>query len=326
MQLIRGVRNLKNFQRLLNLKAVDAEQVSSPEMVLTIGAFDGLHHGHQAVLKHVTEMAAKRQAKSMVLTLDPLPREFFLPLSAPPRLMSFREKFEGLQMLGIDYLLVIKFDDALRNVEAADFIKQVFVDSLSVNHVVIGDDFRFGRDGKGDFELLQRLGLKHGFSVESTQTKILDGERVSSTRIRDLLGEADFALAEKLLGRPYSISGKVVYGQQLASKLEVPTANVELHRLRAAMSGVYATEVQVEGQGLWLPAVANVGTRPTINESIKAILEVHILDYKQHLYGKQITVRFRHKIRNEKKFASIDELKKNIHQDIDVAKVWFASN
>jgi len=325
VELIRGLYNLKQISNTGN-SAADSRR-STAGAVLTVGAFDGLHRGHQTVLNHVVAMAAKRNVKSIVLTLDPLPREFFFPLLAPPRLMSFREKFEGLQALGIDYMLLIKFDEKLRNVEASEFIDDIFVNRLKVGHVVIGDDFHFGHDGKGDYNLLKKAGAADSFTVESTSTiQSVDGGRVSSSRIRDLLQNADFKMAEKLLGRPYSISGKVVYGQQLASRLGVPTANVELHRLRAAMSGVYATEAQVQGEQEWWPGVANVGTRPTINDRTKAILEVHMLGYTDNLYGRRITVRFRHKIRDEQKFDSIDALKLQIHQDIDYARQWFAKH
>lgn len=325
MKLIRGLYNLKQCSGTEGLAA--GSRSATAGAVLTVGAFDGLHRGHQTVLKHVVAMAAERKVKSIVLTLDPLPREFFFPLSAPPRLMSFREKFEGLQSLGIDLMLLIKFDDKLRNVEASTFINDIFINTLQIGHVVIGDDFRFGHDGKGDYNLLKKAGDADSFTVESTSTiQSIDGGRVSSSRIRDLLQSADFITAEKLLGRPYSISGKVGYGQQLASRLGVPTANVELHRLRAAMSGVYATEARVQGEQTWWPAVANVGTRPTINDRTKAILEVHMLGYDGKLYGRRITVRFRHKIRDEQKFDSIDDLKTQIYKDIDYAKQWFTKH
>lgn len=326
MELVRGIHNLKERHRR-STGAGDAVGT-----VLTIGAFDGLHRGHQAVLKHLCHRAQEAGLPSVVVTLEPLPREYFAPLDAPPRLMSFREKLEGLRELGIDIVLVVRFNDAMRNMEAVEFIEQVFVDKLSARHIVVGDDLRFGRDGSGDFQLLEGLARKHQFTVEDTATLALEGNRVSSTRIRQLLEAGEFEAAEALLGRPYTISGKVVYGQQLGRTLGAPTANVELHRLRTAMSGVYAVRVKIHAssagnrtraESSWLPAVANVGCRPTVNDSIKAILEVHLLDFTDELYGRRITVEFHHKIREEKKFESLDLLKAQIHQDIDTARQYF---
>lgn len=329
MELIRGIHNLKPRHR--------CSESGREGVVLTIGAFDGLHRGHQAVLLHLIERAKAAGMPSVVVTLEPLPREYFSPLDAPPRLMNFREKLEGLSDLGIDRVLLVQFDDTMRNTEAAEFIENTFVRGLSARHIVVGDDLRFGRDGGGDFDLLNGLGAKHGFTVEDTSTLNLGDLRVSSTRIRELLQLGDFAGAELLLGRPYTISGKVVYGKQLGRTLGAPTANVELRRLRAAMSGVYAVEVQVmppssvsansKASGVandWLPGVANVGSRPTVDDSIKAILEVHILNFTDDLYGRRIQVRFRKKIRDEHKFASLDALKEQIHKDVKTAERYFA--
>lgn len=328
MELVRGIHNIKERHR----RSINVAAANAVGTVLTIGAFDGLHRGHQAVLKHLCHRAKEAGLPSVVVTLEPLPREYFAPLDAPPRLMSFREKFEGLRELGIDRVLMVRFNDAMRNMEAVEFIEQVFVDKLSARHIVVGDDLRFGRDGSGDFQLLEGLARKHQFTVEDTATLALKDNRVSSTRIRQLLEAGEFEAAEALLGRPYTISGKVVYGQQLGRTLGAPTANVELHRLRTAMSGVYAVRVRIhastagnraQAESAWLPAVANVGCRPTVNDSIKAILEVHLLDFNDDLYGRRITVEFHHKIREEKKFESLDLLKAQIHQDIDTAKRYF---
>lgn len=319
MELVRGIHNLQDRHR----RASDGSEGT----VLTIGAFDGLHRGHRSVLKHLCLRAKQAGLPSVVVTLEPLPREYFAPLDAPPRLMSFREKCEGLTELGIDRILLVRFDDTMRNMDAVEFIETVFVRGLSARHIVVGDDLRFGRDGSGNFDLLEALARKHQFTVEDTATLLLDDNRVSSTRIRQLLEAGDFIAAEALLGRPYSISGKVVYGQQLGRTLGTPTANVELHRLRAAMSGVYAVEVNIRSDRdqRWLPGVANVGCRPTVNDSIKALLEVHLLDFQGDLYGKRITVRFRKKIRDEQKFLSLELLKQQIHRDVNTASDFFAN-
>ena len=318
VELIRGLHNLHAHHRY------SANGVEG--CVLTIGAFDGLHLGHQAVLRHVIGKARESGLPATVVTLEPLPREYFAPLDAPPRLMSFREKFEGLRALGIDRLLLVRFDDTMRNTEAVEFIEAVFVNGLSARHIVVGDDLRFGRDGGGDFELLKGLGRKHGFDVEDTATLLLHDDRVSSTRIRQLLSNGDFAAAESLLGRPYSIVGKVVYGRQLGRTLAAPTANLELHRLRTALAGVYAVKVRKVGSAEWLPGVANVGTRPTVDDSIKAILEVHILDFDQDIYGQRIEVQFHEKLRDEQKFESVDVLREHIHRDIETARRYFPAN
>jgi riboflavin kinase/FMN adenylyltransferase len=260
---------------------------------------------------------------SIVIVFEPLPREYFSPLNAPARLSSFREKFLALQALGVDRILRVRFTENLQTMSAQEFIDTLFVRGLGVSHVALGDDFRFGNDREGDFRLLSAQGERYGFDVEPTVTFAIHGERVSSTRIRQALEEADFALAETLLSRPYSISGKVVYGRQLGRSLGFPTANLELHRLRAPLSGVYA--VEVTGAGLErAKGVANVGTRPTVNDSIKANLEVHLLDLNQDLYGRRIEVVFKHKLRDEKKFESVDELKENIARDVKNARLWFA--
>ena len=317
MELVRGIHNLKPSH--------GRSASGQAGTVLTIGAFDGLHRGHQSVLNHLRFRAAEVGLPSVVVTLEPLPREYFSPLAAPPRLMSFREKFEGMAALGIDLVMLVRFNDAMRNMEATEFIERVFVKHLNARHIVVGDDLRFGRDGGGDFDLLARLAIKHDFSVEDTATLAFNSQRVSSTRIRELLELGEFSEAENLLARPYSIAGKVVYGQQLGRQLGVPTANVELHRLRAAMSGVYTVEVAIGTDNkTWLPGVANVGCRPTVDDSIKAILEVHLLDFDQDIYGNRIEVRFREKIRDEKRFDSLDLLKTQIHRDVSTARNYFS--
>lgn len=306
MQLIRGLHNLR------------------PEhqgCVTTIGAFDGVHLGHRAVLQQLIDKGRELGLPTVVVVFEPLPREFFAPLQAPARLMSFREKFLALKSLGIDRILRIRFTPAFRQLDAEEFINRVFVQGLGSRHLIVGDDFRFGHDRTGSFDVLKAAGQKNGFSVVATATVEVLGERVSSTRIRKALEESDFALSEKLLGRVYSISGKVLVGQQLGRQLDAPTANVELHRLRAALSGVYAAEVIVDTKRYF--AVANVGNRPTVNDRAKAILEVHLLDFHNDIYGKVIEVIFRKKIRDEIKFSSIDALKTQIHRDFREGRCFF---
>ena len=240
---------------------------------------------------------------------------------APSRLMSFREKFLALKALGIDRVLRIRFTESFSSLDPEAFIQQVFVQGLASRYVIVGDDFRFGRDRTGTFEVLKQAGRDHGFEVVPTATFEIGRERVSSTRIRQALESADFELAESLLGKPYSMSGKVMVGRQLGRTLDAATANVEPNRIRVALSGVYAVDVVI-GEKIY-SGVANVGTRPTVNSRQKAILEVHILDFKRDIYGERIAVTFRQKIRDEKKFASLEELKAAIHRDFSAGRAYF---
>ncbi|MEM6579914.1 MAG: bifunctional riboflavin kinase/FAD synthetase [Pseudomonadota bacterium] len=310
MELIRGLHNLRPRHR---------------DCVATLGAFDGVHLGHQAVLKHLLQKAEELNLPSLVIVFEPLPREYLAPLKAPARIMSFREKFFAMRALGVDRLMRIQFNENLREMSAQQFLDDIFVKGLGVHYVVLGDDFRFGNDRQGDLEFIKEQGLRYGYEACSTSTLAIDGERVSSTRIRDALEQADFAEARRLLGRPYTMSGKVVYGRQLGRQLGTPTANIELHRLRSPLSGVFV--VNVTGAGLVdAPGVANVGVRPTVNDSIKANLEVHLLDRSLSLYGQHIEVTFLQKLREEHKFDSVEDLREQIAMDIDAAKAWLGQH
>ena len=307
MELIRGLHNLRARHR---------------GCVATIGAFDGVHRGHQAVLGEVIARARALGLPATVIVFEPLPREYFAPLEAPPRLMSFREKVPVLRDFGIDQLLRIRFDKRFAAVRATDFIRDALIEGLGVRHLVVGDDVHFGSGREGTIELLREWGERSGFSVCSTSTIELQGERVSSTRLRKLLREGDFEAAERLLGRPYSMAGKVVVGKRLGATIGVPTANLELRRLRAPLAGVYAVEVRGLG-GPVLYGVANVGTRPTVDDGTKANLEVHILDFGQNIYRRAIDVVFRKRIREERRFGSLDELTSRIAIDIGIAREFF---
>ncbi len=307
MELIRGLHNLRDRHK---------------PSVLTIGAFDGVHLGHQQVLNGLIAKARELSVPATIIVLEPLPREFFAPAEAPPRLMSFREKFAALREVGLDRVLRIRFTRGLSEIPARDFIEDIFVDKLGVRYMVVGDDLRFGHERQGDFALLRELGAIHHFDVEASDTFSIEGERVSSTRIRQALLDNEFSLAEKLLGRPYQIVGKVVFGQQNGRTLGAPTANLELDRYRAALNGVYAVEVRGIDDSLHY-GVANVGTRPTLGDLVKAILEVHVLNYSGNLYGKTLQIRFCERLRAERKFPSLAELKQQIHHDIDQAYEYF---
>jgi riboflavin kinase/FMN adenylyltransferase len=307
MELIRGLHNLRPAHR---------------GCVATIGAFDGVHIGHQAVISHLLEKSAELDLPAAIIVFEPLPREYFSPVQAPARIMSFWEKCRELDALGVDRVLRIRFNEQFRRMSAQQFVDDVFVAGLGVRYVVLGDDFRFGSDRQGDYKFIQEQGKRYGYEAGPTPTRLINGERVSSTRIREALENARFSEAESLLGRPYSISGKVIYGRQLGRTIGTPTANLELRRLRAPLSGVYV--VEVSGAGLEAArGVANVGVRPTVDDSIKANLEVHLLDREIGLYGQHIEVTFRHKLREEQKFGSVDELKENIARDIENTRDWF---
>lgn len=308
MELIRGHHNLRARHR---------------GCVATVGAFDGVHRGHQAVISTVRARAAERGLPSTVVVFEPLPREFFAPLQAPARLMSFREKFAVLRSLGVDRVLRLRFDRETASISALDFVRLTLVEGIGVRHFVVGDDLRFGHDRQGDITLLREQGREHGFDVEPVGSVLEDSARISSTRLRELLQQGDFVAAEAMLGRPYLMTGKVVYGRQLGATIGVPTANLELHRLRSPLAGVYVVEVRGIGPGL-LRGVANVGTRPTVDDSIKANLEVHILDFAGTIYGRTIDVIFRDRIRCEQKFAGIEALKAQIDRDIAFARGYFA--
>lgn len=306
MQLVRGLHNLRPQHR---------------GCVATIGNFDGVHRGHQAILKRLRERASELGVPSCVVVFEPQPREFFSPQTAPVRLARLRDKLELLAQAGVDRVLCLAFNRRLRELSAEQFVEQVLVNGLGIKHLEIGDDFRFGCDRAGDFDFLKRAGLRDGFSVESTQTIALEGARISSTAVRDALAAGDFALAQNLLGRPYSIAGRVLHGQKLGRQLGTPTANVQLKRAKPPLSGVYLVSVRLDGKHL--PGVANIGMRPSVKGDGRAHLEVHLLDYQGDLYDRRISVAFHHKLRNEQRFESLDALKAAIHADIAAARAYW---
>ena len=307
---IRGIHNLRP---------------SREGSVVTIGSYDGVHLGHQTIMRQVIEKSNALGLPSVVVVFEPHPHEFFSGERAPARLMTFREKVLAIYETGIDQVCCLSFNRYLSSRSAAQFVQQVLVDGLNVKHLVVGDDFRFGNDRRGDFKYLYDAGKQFGYSVIDTSTFEVDGERVSSTRIRTELEAANFTKVAELLGQPYSISGRVEYGQQLARQWGVPTANVHLRRYRSPLQGVFAVKAHLP-DGTQVYGVANVGVRPTIGEKIKPILEVHLLDFDQNLYGLRVNIEFISKLREEKKFASIDDLKQQIYADIECAQKYFGAN
>ncbi|MDK2778739.1 MAG: bifunctional riboflavin kinase/FAD synthetase [Pseudomonadota bacterium] len=293
--------------------------------VATIGNFDGLHLGHQGILRALKRESLAQNLPTLVMLFEPQPKEFFAPQAAPARLANLREKLQDLAAQQVDYVLCLPFNQALRSMSAESFISDILLSALQVRHLIVGDDFRFGCDRSGDYHLLAAAGRAHGFSVEDTQTLELDAERVSSTRVRSELGANNLARVAHLLGRPYRMSGRVVYGRQLGRQLDTPTANIMVSRQRLPLSGVYAVDVQVEESGERYQGVANVGVKPTVSGDARPSLEVHIFDFDASLYHRHLTVEFLHKIREEQKFAGIDQLREAIENDKQAARHYFAA-
>jgi riboflavin kinase/FMN adenylyltransferase len=298
------------------------EQASTPT-VLTIGNFDGLHLGHRAMLERLVAKARELGLPPSVMTFEPHPREVFAPEQAPARLTSMREKLNLLESCGVERTYVCRFDRKLASLSADDFIGKLLVRGLGVRHVFIGDDFRFGKGRTGDFAALEAAGRQYGFGCEAMHTVEVDGERVSSSAVRDALAAGDLEHAARLLGRPYVIAGRVVHGDKIGRKYGFPTANVQLKRKRMPLTGVFA--VMVSGlDKRQLRGAANLGVRPTLAYGLKPVLEVHLLDFDCDVYGKHVTVHFLHKLREELKFASLDELKTQIARDVADTRDYFA--
>ncbi len=285
---------------------------------MTIGNFDGLHLGHRAVLARLTDRAKSLGVPSVVMSFQPTPREYFMGPEAPPRLSSFREKFGGLQSLGIDRLFCVRFDAEMAALEPQAFIDEYLVDGLGTRYLAIGDDFRFGRNRAGDFATLLAAGRRHGFQVEDTPTCLLEGIRVSSTAVRAALAAGDLALATRLLGRHYGMTGRVVRGRRLGRTLGFPTVNLRPGRRVVPMSGVFAVVVRGVGPQA-RPAVANLGTRPTV-DGHERLLEAHLFDYSGDLYGRRLTVEFVARLRDEERFDDVECLTAQMHRDAELAR------
>ena len=290
-------------------------------LAVTIGNFDGVHLGHQAMLQELRETAQARGLQTAVVTFEPHPREFFTPQQAPARLTSLREKLELFRGMGIDRVYVCPFDKVFAQKSADDFILTL-VESLRAQHVLIGDDFRFGSGRGGDFALMQQAGKQHGFAVKAMHSVLQDGVRVSSTAIRNALAEGKLDIARDYLGRPYSISGRVVHGDAVGRKLGYPTANIQMKHNLPPLKGVYVVQVHSDGLGV-LQGVASLGLRPTLKHDAKYVLEVHLFEFAQQIYGKHLRVEFLHKLRDEMKFDGLEALTRQIASDVNNAKQWF---
>ena len=306
MKLIRGLYNLTR---------------PLPASAVTIGNFDGVHRGHQLVISQLKQVAASASLPTVVIIFEPQPIEYFAPGKAPKRLSRFREKIAYLKTQQIDYLLCLHFDQKLAGQSAEEFVQKILVESLNTRHLVIGDDFHFGKNRQGNFQFLKHNSERFGFMVDETETLMVDGERVSSTRIRESINRGDFEKAAELLGRPYSLSGRIAHGQKLGRELGYPTINIKMGDKTLIVKGIFAVNVKGIDNRV-LQGVASIGTRPTVN-GVDTILEVYILDFDQDVYGYSVEVEFLHKIRDEQKFDSLEELRTWIGRDTENAIAFF---
>lgn len=305
MELIRGLHNIQPQHR---------------GCVLTIGNFDGVHLGHRAVLARVVAIARQMQLPSCVMLFEPQPLELFAGDAAPARLTRFREKYAALADLGVDRLLCVHFTPAFAAQAPEQFIQQLLLKQLGVEQLIVGDDFRFGKNRSGSFDLLALAAERHQFGLCSTSSLLLGQQRISSTLIRQALAEDKLTLAAEMLGRPFSLTGRVRHGRKLGRDLGFPTANVFLYRRKLPVAGVYAiTANTLFGQ---FQGVANIGNRPTV-QGQRQQLEAHLFDFKGDLYGSQIEVFLQHKLRSEQRFDSLAQLQQQIAADVLAATAFF---
>ena len=308
MQLIRGLSHLEPFKN---------------GCVLSIGNFDGLHLGHRAVIRKLVERGKVLRLPVVIMFFEPQPLEYFLGDNAPSRLMRLREKVIEMAKLPVDNLLIVRFNQNFANRDAEQFIEHILIKTLNVKHLVIGDDFHFGKARRGNFAMLKEKGRLNGFTVEDTGSFQLGGLRISSTLIRDALVAGDLKRAEKLLGHCYSVCGRIAHGDKLGRTIGYPTANIRMHRKNTPVNGVFA--VTMTGiDGLEFEGVANVGTRPTLDGGSKVILETYLFDFNKEIYGRYVEVHFHQKIRDESRFHSLEELKAQIVKDVAETKKIFA--
>ncbi|MEM7027384.1 MAG: bifunctional riboflavin kinase/FAD synthetase [Pseudomonadota bacterium] len=309
MEFIRGINNLSD---------------NSSTVAATIGNFDGVHLGHQAILQTLKSVADKAGMLSTIVIFEPQPIEYFAPDSAPSRLTRLREKLQEFRRHNIDRVVCIKFDSNLANLSANEFVKQILIDGLNVKALIIGDDFRFAKNREGNFQTLVNAGAEYGFEVQKMQTFYSSGERVSSTLIREALATGQIINANQMLGRPYRISGRIVHGEKRGRKIGFATANIELKRYQSPVHGIFSGRVfGISDEAM--DAVIYVGSRPVYNGE-RVLLEVHILNFEQDIYGKQIQIEFIEKLRGDANFDTEEEMIKQIHVDIEHAKISLQKN
>jgi riboflavin kinase / FMN adenylyltransferase len=305
MHVIRGLANLKQLRG---------------GCVVTIGNFDGVHRGHEVVIRNLALEGRRLGLPVVVMLFEPQPSEYFDSGRAPSRLTRLREKIVQLRKLPVDYILVQRFTSAFAGIEPEHFIRMFLVEGLKTRYLVVGDDFRFGKNRRGDFGVLQTAGAAANFVVDDTDTFRLDGHRVSSTSVRQALEAGNLAKAERLLGRPYSVCGRVIHGEKRGRSIGFPTANIRMFRKNTPVQGVFAVTMSGIGSHI-LHGVANVGTRPTIGGGQTVLLETHLFDFDQEIYNRYVEVHFVEKIRNEQRFESFDALKKQIRKDVEQARM-----
>ncbi|SNX27998.1 FMN adenylyltransferase /riboflavin kinase [Polynucleobacter meluiroseus] len=297
-----------------------------PACALSIGNFDGVHRGHRTLLKQLQSGAQERGLESCVLTFEPHPKEFFSAEQAPPRILNLRDKLAAFAKVGIDRVVVEHFNSAFARLSADEFVSEILVKQLNAKWVLIGDDFCYGAKRVGNFASLKAAGEQYGFEVSSIDTVLEDGERISSSALRDALANGNMELVTKLLGRPYGISGHVIHGQKLGRQLGFPTLNLavanHLHHRKPATSGIFTAQVIGLSENP-LPAVASLGVRPTVEDQGRVLLETHLFDFNQEVYGKIITVELLEKIRDEAKYADLDTLTQAIASDAAHARNYF---
>lgn len=295
-------------------------------VALTIGNFDGVHLGHQAMLTRLIDAANRLGIAACVMTFEPHPREFFAPDQAPTRLTSLREKLELLAKSKVDSVRVYRFNYNFAKISPEEFITRILNKELSVRWLLVGDDFRFGARRAGDFAMLQALSAQNDFEVAEMPSIVIDGQRISSTGVRKALTDGDLSTAKQLLGRPYSISGRVVHGDKLGKKIGFATANIQLKHNHPPLSGIFVVNVcgiDKSSPSTTYPGVASLGIRPTVHENGKPVLEVHLFDFNQEIYGQHLQVNFLHKLRDEEKYADLETLVQQIAKDVTQAKNFF---
>jgi riboflavin kinase/FMN adenylyltransferase len=290
---------------------------------VAIGNFDGVHRGHQVVIQQLVEQAGRRGITPLVMVFEPQPQEYFRPLQVPSRLTTLREKVEALRRCGVNNMLCLRFDQDFAQTEPEEFVQKILVSTLGARLVLVGDDFRFGHNRRGDFQLLRSMGRSLGFEIEAMETVSLHGQRISSSRIRGLLAAGEVDAAGELLGRPYSITGRVIPGCQRGRQLGFPTANIDVHDRQPPVRGIHA--VQVDGLGARLvDGVASIGTRPVFSGQ-RLLLEVFLFDWNADIYGRRISVQFRQFLRPEMNFNSVDDLCTQMARDVEQARAVLAT-
>lgn len=290
-------------------------------VVTAIGNFDGVHLGHKSLLATLRIQSIKKKLPMVVIIFEPQPREFFTPNDAPSRISPLRDKLKLLQECGVDYVLCLRFNKELANMSANEFAKKIIFEVLYSKYLLVGRDFKFGKNRQGNFELLAELGKEYDCEVKNCADYLQNNQKVSSTIIRQFLVKAEFDAATRLLGRQYTITGRVVHGQKQARKWGFPTANMRITQLPLVLKGVYCVQIKLK-TGIIFPGVANIGQRPTVDGK-RQVLEVHILNFYDSLYGELLEVIFLKKLRDEQKFTSIDELVTRIKTDVILAKEYF---